>query len=200
MNSFDQLPLDLTHSPFTGWTRAHWEAILARLTYGYALAAEKQGSYARALYPDDRRDLPDTADAIESFARLASAWGAWLSNPQNPDTLEFNGRTLNLREMLTQALLDGTNVNNPYTYWGDMRDMDQRIVEAADISLTIWLSRERVFNRLSEEQRTQIIRWLEQVDDKDVYFDNWILFPVLPMTVRLKLGYPVDVADLDARL
>ncbi|HZQ07602.1 MAG TPA: DUF2264 domain-containing protein, partial [Anaerolineae bacterium] len=135
-----------------------------------------------------------------SFARMASAWGAWLRNPQNPATVEFCNRTLNLEEILTQALLDGTNPNNPRTYWGDMHDMDQRIVEAADIALTLWLSRERVFNRLTENERAKIIHWLEQVDAQDVYYDNWILFPVLPMTVRYKLGYPVDLADLDARL
>ncbi len=200
MTSIEGLAPDFQLSPYTGWTRAHWERLLARLTYGYVLAAERQGSYARALYRDDRRNLPDAVDAIESFARMASAWGAWLRNPQNPATIEFCGRTLNLEEILTQALLDGTNPNNPRTYWGDMHDMDQRIVEAADIALTLWLSRDRVFNRLNQKEQDQIIQWLEQVDAQDVYYDNWILFPVLPMTVRHKLGYPVDLADLDARL
>lgn len=191
---------DYTLSPYTGWTRAHWEHVLARVTYGFVRAAEKQGSYARALYPYDYRNLPDAVDALESFARLASAWGAWLSDPQNPATLEFCGRVLNLQEILARALLEGTNANNARTYWGDIGDMDQRIVEAADIALALWLSRERVFNQLSERERAQIIRWLEQVDDKEVYYDNWILFPVLPMTVRKRLGYPVDVSAIDARL
>src|SRR5262249_48690458 len=66
-------PLDFERSRFTGWTRAHWVALLARLTAGYARAAARGGSPARALYPDDRRGLPDAADAIESFARMASA-------------------------------------------------------------------------------------------------------------------------------
>lgn len=196
----DSVQTDFTLSPYTGWTREHWKNILAELTYGYVLAAEKQGSYARALYGDDRRDLPDAVDALEAFARMASAWGAWLSNPRNPATLEFNGRELNLEEILASALLDGTNADNVHTYWGDMYDMSQHIVEAADVALTLWLSRERVFNRMSQAQRDQIIHWLEQVDDKDVYYDNWILFPVLPMTVRRLLGYAVDVADLDTRL
>ena len=80
---------DFDRSPYTGWTRAHWEYILARMTYGYAKIAERSGSPARVLYPDDRRGLPDSVDAIESFARIASAWGAWLRNPNNPATLNF---------------------------------------------------------------------------------------------------------------
>ena len=48
-------PLDLTLAPYTGWTRAHWTHLLTRITYGYVLAAEKQGTMARALYPDEWR-------------------------------------------------------------------------------------------------------------------------------------------------
>ena len=76
---------DHTLSPRTGWTRAHWVALLARMTDGYARAAERSGSAARALYPDDRRGLPDATDAIESFARIASAWGPWLRQPASTE-------------------------------------------------------------------------------------------------------------------
>ena len=80
--------LDFDLSPHTGWTRAHWVHILARMTAGYARIAERTGSPAQVLYPDDRRGLPDSVDAIESFARIASAWGAWLRNPANPATVD----------------------------------------------------------------------------------------------------------------
>ncbi|MCC7160950.1 MAG: DUF2264 domain-containing protein [Anaerolineae bacterium] len=193
-------PLDLALSPYTGWTRAHWEHVLARLTYGYVLAAEKQGTYARALYPDDRRDLPDAVDALESFARLGSMWGVWLSNPKNPAALEFGGRELDIEEILRRALLEGTDASNPRTYWGPMRAMDQRIVESADTALAVWFSRDRVFNRMSESERAQVMTWLAQVDGQDTYYDNWILFPAVAQAVRLQLGYPVDVTELDQRL
>jgi hypothetical protein len=194
------IPFDFQRSPYTGWTRAHWEHIFARVTYGYVRAAEKQGTMARALYPHDYRVMPDDVDALESFARIASAWGAWLSNPNNSATLEFDGHVLNLQEILTRALLEGTNNNNPRTYWGDMHAMDQRIVESADVALAIWFSRERVFNRMNESQRAQIMNWLAQADAQETWYDNWILFPVLPMAVRLQLGYDVDENLLDARL
>jgi len=197
-DSFPPLNYDL--SPNTGWTRAHWEAVLARMTYGYVRAAGASGSPARALYPDDRRGLPDAVDAIESFARIASAWGAWLSNPANPATLEFQGHTMNVEALVRGALLDGTNPSNPHTYWGDITHLDQRIVEAADIAVTVWLSRERVFNRLTPAERSQIMAWLAQVDDKGTYYDNWILFSAMAQAVRLHLGYPAPEDDLDSRL
>ena len=46
----DQLPpYDHARAPYTGWTRAHWERLLARMTYGFVLASEVTGSPARAL-------------------------------------------------------------------------------------------------------------------------------------------------------
>ena len=96
---------DFALSPYTGWTRCHWEYILARMTYGYAKIAERSGSPARVLYPHDRRGMPDAVDAIESFARIASAWGAWLRNPNNPSVLNFESEQINLEILLRKGLL-----------------------------------------------------------------------------------------------
>ncbi len=193
-------PLDRTLSPYTGWTRAHWVALLGRLTHGFALAADRAGSPARVLYRDDRRGLPDAADGIESFARLGAAWGAWLANPANPDTVEWNGHTHDIAALFRQGLLDGTDSANPYTYWGDIPHMDQRIVESADLAVALWHSRERVFSTLSPAEQAQIMNWLALVDGKGNYPDNWILFSAVGQAVRLQLGFPVSEAELDSNL
>jgi parallel beta-helix repeat protein len=148
----------------------------------------------------DRRGLPDSVDAIESFARIASAWGAWLRNPANPATLKFRDHEINLEALLRQALLEGTNPSNPYTYWGDIAHLDQRIVESADIAVAIWMSRERVFNKMTKAEQEQIIAWLSQVDGKGTYTDNWILFTAMAQAVRYRLGFPSPLDDLDNRL
>jgi hypothetical protein len=197
-NDFPAFDFDL--SPYTGWTRAHWEYVLARMTYGYSKIAEQSGSAARVLYLDDRRGLPDSVDAIESFARIASAWGAWLRNSSNPAILKFQDHEVNVETLLHDALLDGTNVSNPYTYWGAINHLDQRIVESADIAVAIWMSRERVFNKMTTDEQAQIIAWLAQVDDKGTYIDNWILFTAMAQAVRHHLGFPSPIDDLDNRL
>ena len=197
----DNFPaFDFDLSPYTGWTRAHWENIFARMTYGYTKIAEQTGSPARVLYPDDRRGLPDSVDAIESFARIASAWGAWLRNPSNATIIKFQDHEINLEILLRKALLDGTNSSNPYTYWGDITHLDQRIVESADIAVAIWMSRERVFNKMTKAEQEQIMTWLAQVDNKGTYTDNWILFTAMAQAVRHHLGFPSPVDDLDYRL
>src|SRR5258706_1123051 len=120
--------LDHTLAPLTGWTRGHWVALLARMTAGFARAAERSGSPAHALFPDDRRGLPDAVDALEAFARISSAWGAWLSQPANPDALEFEGKSFDVAVLLRQGLLAGTNPANPSTYSGDMNHIDPRLL------------------------------------------------------------------------
>jgi hypothetical protein len=152
------------------------------------------------LFPDDRCDRPDSVDGLEAFARIAVAWGAWLRNPANPPALQFQGHALPLAELLRQGLLDGTNPDSPETYWGGIEHMDQRIVENSNIALALWLSRERVFNRMTETEQKQVIAWLSQVDGKETWPDNWIFFPALSLAARCCLGYPFSEADLDARL
>ena len=128
-------PLDNDLSPYTGWTRAHWENLLARMTYGYAKIAELSGSPARVLYPDDRRGLPDSSDAIESFARIASAWGAWLRNPANSTVLNFQGYEVNVETLLRQALLDGTDTNNSHpNRYGNIGAFHNALIHVANIS------------------------------------------------------------------
>jgi hypothetical protein len=112
----------------------------------------------------------------------------------------YQGHELNLVTLLRQALLDGTNPANPYTYWGDIGHLDQRIVETADVALALWLSRERVFDRMTATERHQVISWLAQVDDKETYPDNWIIFPAMVEAVRLQLGYSISESSLEFRL
>lgn len=193
-------PPNTARSPYTGWVREHWEAVLARLTYGYVLAAERQGSPARALFPDDRCDRPDAVDGLEACARLAVGWGAWLRNPANPTTLTFQGRTMDVAALLAAALEAGLDPARPETYWGDIEDMDQRLVEAASLAVAVWLSRARVFERLDAAGRARVLGWLAQVDGKATWPDNWILFPALVQVVRLKLGGAASEAEIDNRL
>lgn len=192
--------LDHDRSPYTGWTRAHWKYVLARMTYGFVRSARRSGSPARALFPHDRRGLPDSVDGLEAFARIASAWGAWLRHPANPATLEFDGLQMDLESLLGDTLLQGTDPSNPSTYWGDIGHLDQRIVESADIAVALWMSRERLFDRMSAAEQAQIMRWLAQVDGKGTFADNWILFTAMTQAVRHHLGFPAPLDDLDDRL
>ncbi len=192
-------PLDFTASAYTGWTRAHWQALLARVTYGFVRRITRSGSPARVLYPDDHADHSDAVNGLESFARLALVWGAWLHNPANPPRLSFQGYDLNVAQLLQQGLLQGTNPASPH-YWGAITHLDQRIVECSCLAIAVWLSRAQVFAELTAAQQQQVINWLAQVDGKGTYPDNWAMFPAMSQAVRLRLGFPAPEADLRRRL
>jgi hypothetical protein len=114
--------------------------------------------------------------------------------------LKFQGHEINVENLFQQALLDGTNPSNPSIYWGDIGHMDQRIVESADISVALWMSRERVFHRMTANEQEQVITWLAQVDGKGTYTDNWILFTAMTQAVRHQLGFRSPLDDIDNRL
>ncbi|MCC7360087.1 MAG: DUF2264 domain-containing protein [Anaerolineales bacterium] len=195
-------PLDFSNAAYTGWTRAHWAALLARATYGFARQLNRAGSPARVLFPDDGfagAGHSDAVNGLESFARLALAWGLWLYQPANPARLSFQGYDLNLAYLLQQGLLQGTNPASRY-YWGDIGHLDQRLVECACLSIAVWLSRAQVFDQLTAAQQTQIVAWLAQADGKGAYPDNWVMFPAVSQVVRLRLGQAAPEADLRRRL
>jgi hypothetical protein len=73
-------------------------------------------------------------------------------------------------------------------------------VESADIALAIWMSRARVFQKMTTSEQIQIMTWLAQVDGKGTYTDNWILFTAMVQAVRHYLGFPSPLDDLDFRL
>jgi hypothetical protein len=173
--------------------------VLARVTRGFAHRAAASGSPARVLYADDRAGHPDAVDGLESFSRLALIWGAWLRNPGNPNCLRSGGQEIDVAALLARGLREGTDPEAG-TYWGDIGHMDQRIVEAANLALAVWLSRERVLSQLTQAEQARVLGWLAQVDGKGTYPDNWVMFPALSQVVRLKLGWPAPEADLRERL
>src|SRR5689334_2743684 len=192
-------PLDFSNAAYTGWTRAHWQALLARVSVGFARRAAVSGSPARALYPDDWAGHSDAVNGLESFARLALIWGAWLGQAANAPALSYAGETVNVAELFRQGLVQGTDPRSRW-YWGDIGHMDQRIVECSCLAIGVWLGRERVFAQLSAAEQAQVIAWLAQVDRKGTYPDNWVMFPAMSQAVRLRLGFPAPEADLRRRL
>ncbi|SUC29487.1 Uncharacterized protein conserved in bacteria [Providencia rettgeri] len=63
--------------------------------------------------------------------------------------------------------LHGTDPNHK-GYWGKLDNYDQKICESADLALTLWLSREWVWEKLDTPAQQQIITWFEQVNHCDI--------------------------------
>ncbi len=169
---------DKQHSPES------YEAIFQYFVEGYQFYRSKAGALVN--YPGLPSSHGSLIDRVEGFTRMAPLMGAWLYAGR-PNQLNLqDGGTIDLAKTLRDAIVAGTNPQSG-EYWGQMKHGDQRIVEAADVALTLWLTRKQVWDVLAPKQQTRIARWLAQVNKKRVPDNNWHLFVVLVNAVLIDL-------------
>jgi hypothetical protein len=128
-------------------------------------------------------------DALEGFSRLMPLFGAWCASGRNPELVLQDGTLLSLPGQFERGLLAGTDPEAP-SYWGDMTGKtDQRVVEAADIALALWLFRDTVWASLDPGARARVVNWLSLVEGCEGLDNNWHLFFVLIDRVLTRLGH-----------
>jgi hypothetical protein len=153
---------------------------------------------AGAAYPGLAGKRGKVAERLEAFTRLAPMVAAWLSSGR-PDSIQlWDGKSLELRAFLRTGVLAGTDPESP-AYWGSIGDKDQRIVEAADVALALWLTRDKVWLGLTEEERARIGRWLSQVNGKRINDNNWNLLVAFTNVALHALRQPADTAQARRR-
>jgi hypothetical protein len=128
---------------------------------------------------------------------MSVAWGAWLGQPANPDTIRDRGANVDVAELMARGLLDGTTAHSPF-WWGSIGDRDQRIVEAAELATGLWLGRDRLVSRLGGDGLAAVLAWLGQVHGRETYPDNWVLFPSFVATVQRTFGIAIPDRAIDA--
>ena len=143
----------------------------------------------RIHYPGMASSEGYAVNGLEGFARTAPLLAAWIYGGRGTVLSDPGGGSMDLVAMLRQGLLTGTNRGSP-AYWGDINDYDQRIVEAADIARTVWLTRREIWDQLPPAAQRQIGDWLARAVPATVWDNNWHLFPVVVGLVLQNLGYP----------
>jgi hypothetical protein len=167
-------PADRTTSPFTGYTRAHWEAAADSLL----TAVEPYASEDRALY-----HLPGGR----------ASWSGRLS-----DGLEGYARTLLLAafrrdekalERYATGLAAGVS-----GVWPRIEDRSQPLVEAASIALALRLTRDLLWDRLDDGVRQRTAAWLGDALTAEPWPCNWELFPVTVGGFLAEIGHEPDAS------
>ncbi|MGV4981325.1 DUF2264 domain-containing protein [Streptomyces sp. NRAIS4] len=151
-------PDDRVSSPYTGYTRAHWEAAADALL----AAVEPYATPDRALY-----HLP--GDHVSRSGRLS-------------DGLEGYARTLLLAafrrdETALGRYADGLAAG-PGGIWPRIEDRGQPLVEAASVALALRLTRPLLWDRLDDSVRQRTADWLADALSAEPWPCNWELFPV----------------------
>lgn len=146
-------------------------------------------------YPGAASQNGRLLDRLEGFTRILPLICSWISSGRKEIVETLNGDKVNLKEIVEAGLTAGSDRDSP-GYWGNISDYDQRICEAADIALSIWLVRDHVWPCLTNKQRQKVLDWLLSVNGKEVYDTNWHLFPVVVNEVAAALGYQQDAVSV----
>ncbi|KAJ2904063.1 hypothetical protein MKZ38_008874 [Zalerion maritima] len=139
----------------------------------------------------------DGAAQLEGFARPLWAVAALLAGaPDNPEILA-------LADPWIKGLAIGTDPEHE-EYWGDIMDMDQRMVEAEIIAYALLQAPEHFWDPLNERCKRNVERWLGGMNGKDMPTTNWLWFRATANLALVKVcGVPVGdlmgciASDLD---
>ncbi|MFD6922335.1 DUF2264 domain-containing protein [Streptomyces sp. NPDC059944] len=165
---------DRTLSPYTGRTRAHWEATADSLLAAVAPYATDGG----ALYhlPGNRASASGRlSDGLEGYAR----------------TLLLAGfrRDEKVLERYADGLAAGTA-----GVWPRVEHRSQPLVEAASIALALRLTRSQLWDRLDDGVRQRTAAWLGDALKAEPWPNNWELFPVTVGGFLQDVGYEPDLS------
>ncbi|RRR71675.1 DUF2264 domain-containing protein, partial [Streptomyces sp. RP5T] len=167
-------PEDRTLSPYTGYTRAHWEAAADALL----VAVEPYATEDHALYhlPGDRQ-----------------SWSGRLS-----DGLEGYARTLLLAAFRQDAAAleryaDGLAAGVSGV-WPRIEDRSQPLVEAASIAFALRITKPLLWDRLDDSVRQRAAAWLGDALTAEAWPCNWELFPVTVAGFLSSVGYEPEAS------
>lgn len=159
--------------------------------------AYRRPSGALARYPGWGSWSGRRIDELEAFSRTVPLWGAWVRGGRSRILTGVGERRedLDLVTAFARGAAAGANPDHP-DYWGDIRGKsDQRIVEAADVALALWLFGGEAWEALSRRERSRLMVWLGQVHRHPGLDGNWHLFFLLVDGVQRFFGHAGADAD-----
>lgn len=172
--SVPQLPApDKQLSPFTGYTRQHWEAIADQLLAVTWHWQSPQG--ARLDLPGPPSGSGVRSDGLEGYARTFLIAAFRVAGAEGDDPHGW-------MQKYAEGLIAGTahpGAEDPES-WPKIEDYDvfgQPMVESASIALGLRMTRPWLWDKLSADQQDRAASWLKQALVSVPAPNNWYLFP-----------------------
>ncbi|KAL4750764.1 hypothetical protein BDW72DRAFT_108663 [Aspergillus terricola var. indicus] len=95
------------------------------------------------------------------------------------------------------GFIQGTDPESP-EYWGDIEDLDQRMVEMCPIGFSLAVAPHVFWNPLTDKQKENIARWLASINEREMPNTNWLWFRVFANLGLRKNGAPYSLARIEA--
>ncbi|SEI43427.1 hypothetical protein SAMN04487917_101263 [Arthrobacter sp. yr096] len=180
---------DPVQSPFTGWTRGHWEA-----TADHWL--EHIRDYSSPLKASPRLPGPVTRDGerregMETIGRSLLMAAPRIAGARGEDRL-------GLAAWYREALLAGTDPEGAerwplgVTCKSPLLGVTNSIVEAANIAFSLFVGREWLWEPLTAPEKKQVAGWLRHHARLEVWGNNWQLFPAMAEGFLRSVGEDVS--------
>ena len=183
----DTHPADSRLSPYTGWTRAHWEATADRMLLAVRPHAGPGNALVSLPGPDSRSGA--WSDGVEGFARtfLLAAFRLAGAGGHDPH---------GLADWYATGIATGTNPASPRR-WPRLDEIDQAKVEAASIAIALHETRPWIWDRLDDAVRERVLDWLAEFAGAWVPDNNWVWFRAVAAAFSRSVGGTWDQADID---
>lgn len=182
--------------PLPGFTSNPLRTRLDLLQAASALIApldhHKSPAKARIRFPfQTGAGFDEVAAQLEGFARPLFAIAPLLMNYGSAGSQEESPGLSSWAE----GLAAGVNPESP-EYWGEIGDIDQRMVETESIAFALLLSPEAFLCCMNDEAKANLIRWLRGIQGKRMPANNWRWFRVF---VNLALVEALGVSREEVR-
>lgn len=131
-------------------------------------------------------------NAVWAEAFLRPLWGLiplWAGGSKTPE----------FEEIYRRGLVAGTNPLGE-EYWGGFQDIDQRFVEMASISYGILLAPEIIWEPLTQEEKKNLVDWLDGINHFQCPKCNWFFFGILVNIALKSKGMDFNQERLDEYL
>ncbi|MFC1443754.1 DUF2264 domain-containing protein [Streptacidiphilus sp. N1-10] len=184
-----QLPdEDRELSPYTGWTRAHWERTADRML----TAVQRYATPGRALIhlPGPPSGSGRHSDGLEGYARTFLLAAFRIAGAGGADG------TQELDDHYAAGLAAGTDPAAA-DRWPRMSDCNQAKVEAASIALGLHETRPWIWDRLAPAVQGRVVDWLAEMVGAWVPDNNWVWFQAVVEAFLRSVGGPWKPSDIE---
>jgi len=96
-------------------------------------------------------------------------------------------------------IICGTNIHSD-SFWGDIIDFDQKIVEMAVIGFGMIIARKHIWDNLTSSEQENLYNWLKKINHHDMPANNWRFFRILVNLGLKNCGCPYDEERMKADL
>jgi len=188
-------------SPYTGWTRLHWEELAEFMISSFqpfltpgkgGLALPNPVRWMDAFLPEPKK--MKSFYWMEGFTRTRLLLACWMMGT-GKTTIQINGKETDILSQFIEGLLSASDPKHA-EYIGDRYGNNQWIAEISNVAFAVFIARDLVWKNLSGAEKRQITDWLFSSTGRKIPHNNWYLFLANTHLVLKCLGEKYDEEEM----